>query len=73
MIHTIKKILGEFSGMDYKLVTNDMNLKDDLYLDDSDLDDVLNEIEDLFGFEFNERDTELIYVSDLIAFVKTAI
>ncbi|WP_113671813.1 acyl carrier protein [Vallitalea guaymasensis] len=73
MIHAIKKILGEFSGMDYKLVTNDMHLKDDLYLDDSDLDDVLNEIEDLFGFEFNDRDAELVYVSDLIAFVKATI
>lgn len=73
MLETIKGILSDFSGVGVKSISHDMHLEDDLYLEESDLDEVLNEIEDQLGFEFEERDNELVYVSDLIALVKSAI
>jgi hypothetical protein len=72
MVQTLKKILGEISGVDYRSISNDMHIKDDLYLDENDIEDALNELEDYLGFEFEDRNTNFVYVSDLIAFVKAA-
>lgn len=73
MLETLKSILSEYSGVGVKAITSDMYLEDDLYIEESDLDEVLNEIEDQLGFEFEERNTKLVYVSDLIMFVKAAV
>lgn len=70
MIQVIKKLLGEYTGVDYWTIHGDMHLEDDLMLDENDVYDILNDIEVYFGVQFEEEGTEIIYVEDLIAYVK---
>ncbi|MBK5253364.1 MAG: hypothetical protein JJE03_02645 [Peptostreptococcaceae bacterium] len=70
MIQVIKKLLGEYTGVDYWTIHGGMHLEDDLMLDENDVIDILNDIEEYFGVKFEEDGTELIYVEDLIAYVK---
>lgn len=65
----IKKILGDISKIDYEDITEDMHLKDDLYLDDNDLIEVFDAIEDYFGIDIDNYENDFVYVSDLIALV----
>lgn len=73
MLMTIKKMLGEVAGVDYRTITGDVHMQEDLDLDENDVDDLLNELEDLYGVEFEDRNRELVYVSDLIAYAKEVI
>lgn len=73
MVQKIIKLLAETAGIDYNLISMDLNLKDDLFLDENDIDEVLIELEDYFGVEFEEREKEFICVEDLISYVKEAV
>lgn len=66
----LKKVIAEVAGMDYRFVDSDMELRDDLGLTDSDIDDILNELEDNLDIEIEDRDVELVYVADMIALIK---
>lgn len=73
MLRMIKEMLAEIGGVDYKLITSDMHMKDDLYVDESDIEDILDELEGQLGVEFEDRGRDLIYVADLIAYVKEVV
>lgn len=73
MTKTIKKVIAELTDMEVSRITNDMHLVDDLYLDDDDISDILDELEDRLGFEFENRNYSIEYVSELIAFVMESV
>lgn len=73
MIKRIKEIISEISGIDTSFITNDMHLKDDLYMDSNDLDEVLSSIEDELDITLDDLEVDLVYVSDLIAYVKESL
>lgn len=69
----IKRILGEYSGINPDLITTDLSFEDDLYLNEDDILEILDEIEEYFQIEFEDKEVSLIYVADLITLVKTLI
>ena len=73
MIKIIKKILSEYSDFDIINITNDMSIKEDLFLDEGDMEEVLSEIQDYFGFQLDDSYEGITYVSDLISAVKEAL
>lgn len=73
MTKTIKKVIAELTDMEVSRITNDMHLVDDLYLDDDDISDILDELEDRLGFEFENRNYSIEYVNELIAFVMESV
>lgn len=73
MMQIIKKLLGEIAGVDFKMIDSDLSLKEDLFLDESDIEDILYELENHFGVEFEDPNRDFVYVADLIAFVKESV
>lgn len=70
MVKKVKELLAEVACVDSKIISADMHLIDDLFLDEAEIDDILNELEDHFGFEIEEGHDPVEYVSDIIAMVK---
>jgi acyl carrier protein len=66
---SIKKILGEFLGVDYRTIKNSMNLQEDLSIDQIDLEYIIGEIGDCFEVEFEYDELDLVNVVDLLDFV----
>jgi len=69
----ILKLLADTAGLDYSLIHRDLSLRDDLSLDDNDIDEIILALEDIYDVEFEAYDGELLLVEDLINYVKEAI
>lgn len=69
----IIRILGEYSGINPGLITTDLRLEEDLYLDEDDILEMLDEIEESFQVEFENRDVSLVYVDDLVNLVNSVV
>ncbi len=69
----IKKLLADTAGVDYSLIYNDLNLKDDLFLDDNDIEEIMLALEDFYDIEFEIGDKEFVFVEDIISFVKDTV
>jgi acyl carrier protein len=69
----IKKLLADTAGVDYSLIYYDLNLKDDLFLDDNDIEEIMLALEDFYDVEFEIGDKEFILVEDIISFVKDTV
>ena len=73
MTQKIKKIISEFTGIDYSSIRSDMLIEDDLHMNEYDIEDLLEEVEIEFNVEFEDKNRDFIYISDLIVFIKESI
>lgn len=65
----IKEIIADQTGLDAEEITLDTNIKEDMDMDSLDLFQVINEIEDEFGVQFEDTDA-INTVADVVKFVE---
>ena len=73
MVTTIKKILFAYTDIPYEDIEQDMVLKKDLHIRETDVDAMIYEIEEHLGCDIGGGTSGIVYVSDLIASVKSAL
>ncbi len=65
----IQEIIAEQTGKDASEITMDTNVKEDLDADSLDLFQIINDIEDEFGVQFEDADA-VVTVADAVKFVE---
>lgn len=65
----IQEIIADQTGRDAEEITLDTNVKEDLDIDSLDLFQIINEIEDEFGVQFEDPES-INTVADVVKFVE---
>jgi acyl carrier protein len=68
MGETILRIIAEYLNISIDNLELDLYLKDDLYLNDEDIENIFEEVEEEYDVNI-EKNTELKKVSDLIDYI----
>jgi len=69
----IKKIIAEQMNIAAERITMETSFAKDLKADSLDIFQIISELEEVFGMEFSNEDTEkIVTVGDAVAFIKKA-